>query len=455
MNNERKTKKQLAEEVSRLGERLDLFQGLVENSPDAIVMSDAQGRITYFSPGAEALTGWTAEEISSMRAADFYQGGAEEAREVMRLLREEGQLRNYQVSFKAKDGTSIEVYASFSLLYDSNGEFSGTLVAWKDFSERRQAEEALRETEDRYRGLFEDSQDAIGIVTADGRFLDVNQSWLDLLGATREQAMDMNAADFYVDTAGRDRLMDEMARHGSVKDFEYKLRRLDGREIYVQLNITSRQASDGTMVNQTIARDVTQRKWAEALEEVVQEFTATLDYQAVAQKIADNVCTLLGALTVNVFRLEGGTGNLTPISASGLQVFQPDTESFLSRESGISGLAVRERQAVVSQDMLSDPRITYTDDERAAMEQAGIRPSLSVPLIVKDRVIGAVTVGAAAGRDFKEEDIDLVRSFAGQAALALENARLLDEAERERQRPEALYEISNRLAGVHDTDEVL
>ncbi|MCI0901363.1 MAG: GAF domain-containing protein, partial [Chloroflexi bacterium] len=455
MNNERKTKKQLAEEVSRLGERLDLFQGLVENSPDAIVMSDAQGRITYFSPGAEALTGWTAEEISSMRAADFYQGGAEEAREVMRLLREEGQLRNYQVSFKAKDGTSIEVYASFSLLYDSNGEFSGTLVAWKDFSERRQAEEALRETEDRYRGLFEDSQDAIGIVTADGRFLDVNQSWLDLLGATREQAMEMNAADFYVDTAGRDRLMDEMARHGSVKDFEYKLRRLDGREIYVQLNITSRQASDGTMVNQTIARDVTQRKWAEALEEVVQEFTATLDYQAVAQKIADNVCTLLGALTVNVFRLEGGTGNLVPISASGLQVFQPDTESFLSPQSGISGLAVRERQAVVSQDMLSDPRITYTDDERAAMEQAGLGPSLSVPLIVKDRVIGAVTVGAAAGRDFKEEDIDLVRSFAGQAALALENARLLDEADRERQRSEALYEISNRLAGVHDTDEVL
>ena len=454
MSDQRKTKKQLIDELEQERERSGLFQSLVENSPDAIVTSDAQGFITYFSPGAEELSGWTSEEILSMRVADFYPGGVEEAREVMRLLREEGQLRNYQSSFNAKDGSLIEVFASFSLLHDANGEFSGTLVVWKDFSERRQAEEALLETEDRYRGLFEDSQDAIGIVTADGIFVDVNQSWLDLLGATREQAMEMKAADFYVDS-GRDRLMDEMARHGTVRDFEVKIRRLDGREIYVQLNNTSRRASDGTLLYQTMARDVTQRKWSEALEEVVREFTATLDFQAVAQKIADNVCTLLGALTVNVFRLDRETGNLVPISSSGVQVFQPDSASSLSPESGISGLAVRERQAVVSQDLLSDPRITYTADERAAMERAGVRPSLSVPLMVKDRVIGTVTVGAETGREFKEEDIALVQSFAGQAALALENARLLDESQRERQRSEALNEISNRLAGVHDTDEVL
>ena len=89
MNNERKTKKQLAAEISRLGKRLDLFQGLVENSPDAIVMTDAQGLITYFSPGAVALGGWTSEEMLGTLGADFYQGGVEEAREVMRLLRQE------------------------------------------------------------------------------------------------------------------------------------------------------------------------------------------------------------------------------------------------------------------------------------------------------------------------------------------------------------------------------
>ncbi|MCI0844328.1 MAG: GAF domain-containing protein, partial [Chloroflexi bacterium] len=455
MNNERKTKKQLAEEVSRLGEQLGMFQSLVENSPDAIVMTDAQGLITYFSPGAEALSGWKSEEMLGTLGADFYRGGVEEAREVMRLLREEGQLRNYQLTFTAKDGSSIEVYASFSLIHDANGEFSGTLVVWKDFRVRRQAEEALRETEERYRRLFEDSQDAIAVSTVDGRFIDVNQSWMDLFGATWEQAMEMKAGEFYVYPAERDRMVDELARHGSVKDFEVKIRRLDGREIYVLLNNTSRRPSDGTLLNQSIMRDITQRKWAEALEEVVREFTATLDFQAVAQKIADNVCTLLGTLTVNVFRLEGETGNLVPVSASGLQVFQPNTESFLSPDSGISGLAVRERQAVVSQDMLTDPRITYTADERAAMEQAGMGPSLSVPLMVQDRVIGTVTVGAAAGRDYKEEDIALVQSFAGQAALALENARLLSEAEREKERSDALYRISNRLAGAHDTDEVL
>jgi PAS domain S-box-containing protein len=220
MNNERKTKKQLAEEVSRLGERLGLFQGLVENSPDAIVMIDAHGRVNYFSPGAHALTGYTATEVSGMHIADFYPAGVEEARENMRLLQAEGQLKNHQMSLKIKGDRLIEINTSISLLRDAQGEISGTIGVWKDVTEQKQAEEALREIEERYRRLFEDSQDAIGIVAADGRLVDVNQSWLDMLRQTREQAKEIKVADNYVDRSDLHRLMDEVTRLGSVEDFE-------------------------------------------------------------------------------------------------------------------------------------------------------------------------------------------------------------------------------------------
>ena len=92
----------MIDEISQLRERLGLFQGLVENSPDAISMTDAQGRFTYVSPGAEALTGYTAEEFSGMRAADVYPDGVEKAREIMQLLRAEGQLQNYHYKLHLK-----------------------------------------------------------------------------------------------------------------------------------------------------------------------------------------------------------------------------------------------------------------------------------------------------------------------------------------------------------------
>lgn len=137
MKEEPKTKEQMAEDISRLEQRLGQFQSMVENSPDAICMTDARGLITYFSPGEEALSGYTAEEVLGTAAADFYPGGTEAARAVMRQLRTEGPLLNYLQTFIVKDDNLIEVYASFSLIHDANGEVSGTLAVWKDFTKQK------------------------------------------------------------------------------------------------------------------------------------------------------------------------------------------------------------------------------------------------------------------------------------------------------------------------------
>jgi GAF domain-containing protein len=58
-------------------------------------------------------------------------------------------------------------------------------------------------------------------------------------------------------------------------------------------------------------------------------------------------------------------------------------------------------------------------------------------------------------RRFTRDEVSLLQAFADQASLALEKARLLNEAEREKERSDALYRVSNLLAGAHDTDEVL
>jgi len=96
MNDQRKTKKQLLEELEELRGSNDAFREIAEQSADAIVTADLSGRITYWSPGAEKQTGYKAEEVVGTRLANFYlRGGYEEARAIMDRLEREGPITNY------------------------------------------------------------------------------------------------------------------------------------------------------------------------------------------------------------------------------------------------------------------------------------------------------------------------------------------------------------------------
>ena len=91
----------------------------------------------------------------------------------------------------------------------------------------------------------------------------------------------------------------------------------------------------------------------------------------------------------------------------------------------------------------------------ALAEKYGLHGLVSVPLIANDRFVGVLHVFDNRIRLFTEDEVSLLTAFADQAYLALEKARLLNEAETERERSDSLYRVSNLLAGAHDTDEVM
>jgi len=133
----------------------------------------------------------------------------------------------------------------------------------------REAEEALRLSESRYRSLFENSKEAVYITTVGGDLIDINQSGSELLGYSREELQSMNVRSLYADPADRNGFIRYSENRDYVKDYPVDLRRKDGEIIRVLITATVQKDREGNVVGfQGILRDAGGHDGAdEALEE--------------------------------------------------------------------------------------------------------------------------------------------------------------------------------------------
>jgi PAS domain S-box-containing protein len=146
-----------------------------------------------------------------------------------------------------------------------------------------QAEEALRQSEARYRTLFEDSRDAVYITTLGGKVIDVNKAFLDLLGYTKGELAGITSQDTYVNSYDRQRFQKEIEQKGFVRDFEVKLRKKDNTVIDCLITSSLWLDNGGNILGyQGIIRDITEWKRAE---DALQESEAK--YRTILQTIED------------------------------------------------------------------------------------------------------------------------------------------------------------------------
>ncbi|HEX2481054.1 MAG TPA: PAS domain-containing protein, partial [Methylomirabilota bacterium] len=121
---------------------------LIESSTDAIISTDKQGNIVLFSEGAETLLGYRSDEVIGRSVTRIY-ADEEQAREVVRQMRKRGgTVAGFEIALRAKDGQSIPVLTSASILFDDEGEQVGTVGFNTDLRERKKAEDALRKAHD-------------------------------------------------------------------------------------------------------------------------------------------------------------------------------------------------------------------------------------------------------------------------------------------------------------------
>ncbi|MBI4562510.1 MAG: GAF domain-containing protein, partial [Candidatus Rokubacteria bacterium] len=221
------------------------------------------------------------------------------------------------------------------------------------------------------------------------------------------------------------------------------------------LKLLAGHAAFATQNARLFERAERRRKATESLAEVARLISQSLDLDEVGQRIADAVRVLLNTQSSTLFRLEPESEDLVAVAVAGDLGPSLGRNMVFPRGTAVAGLAVHERCPVSTSDLFADSRIIFTPELRTHLYEAPHRAVLSVPLLVEDRVIGVLGVGDRAGRVFEEEEISLLQSFADQAVLALENARLYAESQRRLEETRTLLAVSQAVGSSLDLSETL
>jgi PAS domain S-box-containing protein len=248
-------------------QRLRLLIGSVTDY--AIIMLDRDGRVAAWNPGAERIKGYRAEEIIGRYFDIFYPPELVKAGHPQRELgiaRAEGRYQEDGERVR-KDGSRFWANVTLTAVRDDTGALRGFAKITRDITERKQAEEALQKSEERYRDLFENSPTAIAKITRDGELTEANHAWAVMLGYDSVDQLlrdGPSLAGLYEDTAGRNTVLETIRQHGAVRGLEAKLLRRDGTSVWVAADVRVVTNDSGEVVGwQGAMIDITLRKEAE------------------------------------------------------------------------------------------------------------------------------------------------------------------------------------------------
>jgi len=281
-----RTKKEMEAELVSLRRHIAsqeserLYRLLADNVTDVIWSVDMDLQFTYFSPSVASLRGYSVEESMVQRVDQIMTPASYE--QVMKVFSEETQrsdfektdrfrTRTMELEVTCKDGSTVWTESRTNLLFDSDGKTIGIMGVTRDITERRAVESALRESEDKYRSIFESIQDVYAEVSVeDGTIIEISPSIERFGGFKRKEMIGKPMTDFYAHKHDRQALLRALEEHGDLSDYEVELVSSKGKVVPCSLSVRIVTDADGKPVKTVgTMRDISARKWAEkALEKL-------------------------------------------------------------------------------------------------------------------------------------------------------------------------------------------
>jgi PAS domain S-box-containing protein len=451
----------------RADSELALLAAIVSSSDDAIISMSLEGTITSWNRGGEKLFGYTAEEAIGKSVTMILPAErSDEEHRILARIRSGERLEHFETVRVSKEGKRIDVSLTVSPILNTLGQIIGASKVSRDISDRIQAAQAVRESEQRFRILANHAPVGIFQTNLSGETTFVNNAWCQLAGLELTYATGdgwINA----VHPADRERVIHDWhvaCDAGLPSRTEFRFRRPDGGVVWLQGNAEPLRDRQGNLIGYigTVA-DITARKIAEqALSDNERRLAAELAnmnrlYELTARLLAtENLEIALNEVLFAAIELQNAdfgavhildniTGEFRIAAQRGFD--QKLLDRFIRREldsCSACGRAFRSGTRAIIEDVERDS--DYADFLPFARE-AGYRTIQSTPLTSRGgKMLGLLSTHFRTPRKFAGRELRMLDLYARQAADFIEQIQMINAMrEADHRKDEFLAMLSHEL----------
>ncbi|MEP7381234.1 MAG: PAS domain S-box protein [Gemmatimonadota bacterium] len=448
---------------------------------DGVIVTDADGRVQLLNTAAQAMTGWTLEDATGKPLTDMFRIVNEYTREpaenpALRALREGVVvgLANHTI-LVAKNGTERPIDDSAAPIRDDEGTLLGSVLVFRDVTQRQQTEERLRRSERRFRQLADAMPQIVWTAGPDGEIDYMNRRWSDFTGLPET-----------LGNTGWSHVLhpDEAQPAGerwaaSVRDgapFEMQMRLLDRRQQTYRWHLFRTVAvhDDAGRVVRWFgtSTDIHEQKRSEESSRYLAEASAALagvvDYESTLRMVANLAVPHFADWSAVDVADDGGTLRRLAVAhqdprkvqlAHELQrQYPPDP---LSPNGAFAVLRTGKPEIVT--DITDEMLVRGTRDEThlRLIRSLGLKSYICVPLVASGQPLGVLTFATAqSGRTYTGADLALATDLAHRASVAVENTQLYEALRNaDRRKDEFLatlaHELRNPLAPIRNALQIL
>ena len=432
----------LLEAVSELGEGL-------------VITED--GRFVTSNGAYLQLTGYTQQELRAMPSlidlAPVADREALAANLTARLAGEDGPV-HYQSALIAKDGRRIEVEVAIHRLHREGP--NRLLALARDISERHLADQSKRESEIRFRTLFEQAQAGMLFAGLDGAIASVNPAFCELLGYTGDELRALSVNDVtHADDVAATKETSRQMMSGEESDvrFEKRFLRKDGEPVWTDVAARLVRDSDGKpLYFQTVVIDIRDRKRNEVLQAVRYAVTQALvtspGWDRAAPHVLEGLCQTLDWELAEYWEVDLGREAMHFVTSwkrpgRDTSAYEATAaEATYRRGEGLAGQVWETGAPIVITDVSTD-----TSPRSAAALAAGLRGIVGFPVRSGRRVVGMISLHTWAPRDLDEGLIAVMSDIGSQIGEFVERKRAeLALQESEKRMRSVLDNVSDGLA---------
>jgi len=319
---------------------------------------------------------------------------------------------------------------STSSYTEQGGKQKGTIHVIRDTTDRRSAEE-------RYRLLFEQVQQGVFVATPEGKLLDCNDAFVQMLGyETREELMALNINDeVYVSPEQRAAFRSEIDLHNHVRNFEVTLRRKDGAQLTAaESSFATRDAAGRVERYQGFLLDMTEKKRLEddmrrrnrelnALNAMAVIATQSFDLDEILNLTLRQVISLFGAETGSIYLSDADEATFRRRAGWGQRSEQRARFNAVEFPGGFGDLVMRSRTEVITNEFL--PHLPTLVAEFVCADGPG--SWLWVLMWSKETPIGIMGIRTREAREYNSNDENMMVAVGRQLATTIEKVRLYEE----------------------------